>query len=99
MATRLDHFPDTERARSLLEESEARYRALIAQLPVVAYSATLDEPSTLLYVSPQIEALLGYTPDEFRRNDEIWPDRIHAGDEARVLAELRPCALTGEPVR
>jgi PAS domain S-box-containing protein len=97
MATRLDHFPDTERARSLLEESEARYRALIEQLPVVAYSATLDEPSTLLYVSPQIEALLGYTPDEFRRNDGIWPDRIHAEDRARVLGELRSCAASGGP--
>jgi PAS domain S-box-containing protein len=97
MATHFDHFSDTERARSLLEESEARYRALIEQLPVVAYSATLDEPSALLYVSPQIEALLGYTPDEFRGNNGIWPDRIHADDRARVLAELRSCALTGQP--
>jgi PAS domain S-box-containing protein len=97
MATHFDHFSDTARARSLLEESEARYRALIEQLPVVAYSATLDEPSALLYVSPQIEALLGYTPDEFRGNNGIWPDRIHADDRARVLAELRSCALTGQP--
>lgn len=97
MTTRVDHLTDTERARSRLEESEARYRALIEQLPVVAYSATLDEPSVLLYVSPQIESLLGYTPDECRRNDGIWPARIHAEDRARVLAELRSCAATGEP--
>src|SRR5690242_11907369 len=75
--------------------NEDHYRALVEQLPVVAYTATLDEPSVVLYVSPQIEALLSYTPDEFRRNDGVWPDGIHPEDRERVLAELRACRETG----
>ena len=63
MAMKLDHLTETERARSRLDEFEARYRGLVEQLPFVGYSATLDEPSILLYVSPRIESLLGYTPD------------------------------------
>ncbi len=84
-------------ARSRLDQSEDRYRALIEQLPVVAYTATLDEPRVLLYVSPQIEALLGYTPEEFRRSDGIWPEGIHPEDRERVVAELRACRATGRP--
>lgn len=98
MTANLGHLNETERARCLLQESEARYRALVEQLPVVAYTATLDEPSAVLYVSPQIEALLGYTPPELRRNDGIWPDRIHPEERERVLAELRTCRISGRPL-
>jgi PAS domain S-box-containing protein len=89
----------TARAHALsrLEQSEDRYRALVEQLPCVAYTATLDEPTAVLYVSPQIEALLGYTPEEFRRNEGIWPEGIHREDCERVLAELRACRATGRP--
>ena len=96
MAMKLDHLTETERARSRLDESEARYSALVEQRPLVAYSAILDEPSIVLYVSPPIESLLGYTPDECRRNDGIWPDRIHVEDRARALSDLRSCAATAE---
>lgn len=98
MATKLEHLADTHRARSLLEESEARYRALVEQLPVVVYTATLDERSAVLYVSPRIEMMLGYTPEEYGRNDGIWPDRIDAEDRERVLAELETCRTTGRPL-
>jgi PAS domain S-box-containing protein len=85
----------TDRIPANWEESEARYRALVEQLPVVAYTATLDEPSDFLYVSPQIEALLGYTPEDFLRKEGIWPDGIHLEDRPRVLSELRACRATG----
>lgn len=86
-----------EHALSRLDQSEDRYRALVEQLPWVAYTATLDEPNAVLYVSPQIKALLGYTPEEFRRNEGIWPEGIHPEDRGRVLAELRTCRATGRP--
>jgi diguanylate cyclase len=57
MTVKLGCLSETERARCLLEESEARYRSLIEQPPVVTYTATLDEPTARLYVSPQIEAI------------------------------------------
>lgn len=98
MTVNLGHLSETERARCLLEESEARYRALVEHLPVVTYTATLDEPSSVLYVSPRIEVLLGYTPDEYRRNKGIWPDRIHEDDRARVVAKLHACRTAALPL-
>src|SRR5262249_8498790 len=38
---------------------EVRYRVLVEHLPVIAYTAALDDTSSTLYVSPQLEAILG----------------------------------------
>src|SRR5579871_2256607 len=45
--------------------AEARYRTLVEQLPVVTFLAALDGGANELYVSPQIEALLGFSQKEW----------------------------------
>lgn len=52
-----------------LQESEAKYRALVKQIPAITCTAALDEASTTLYVSPQIESLLGISQTE-------WPSLL-----------------------
>ncbi len=47
-----------------LQEAEQRYRALVEQTPVVTYIDPHRPDHTSAYFSPQVEALLGYTPDE-----------------------------------
>ena len=81
-----------------LEQSEAKFRALVEQIPNTAvYMAALDERSTTLYVSPQISQILGYTQEEYKENPDLWAESIHPGDHARVIAELEHCHRTGEP--
>lgn len=70
---------EQSKALEKLRESEAKYRALVQQLPVITYIASLESPGKLLYVSPQI-SLLGYPP-------EYWLDaplgllkRVHKDD-------------------
>ena len=41
------------------------FRTILEQLPLVVYVDALDERSTSVYVSPQIERLLGYTAGEW----------------------------------
>ncbi len=72
----------TERA---IRESEARYRTLVEQLPAITYVAALDEASTMLYVSPQIEELMGFSPEEYKADPDIWRERLHPDDKERVL--------------
>jgi PAS domain S-box-containing protein len=72
----------TERA---LRDSEARYRTLVEQLPAITYVAALDDASTTLYVSPQIEHFIGVTPEEYRGDPDIWRERLHPDDRERVL--------------
>ena len=79
----------TERmtAEEQLREAEARYRALVEETPVVTYiDATGPEgPHASLYFSPQVESLLGYTPQELTGEEPLWPSLIHPDDREWVL--------------
>ena len=93
---------ERKRAEKTLQESEERYRALVEQTPAVTYIEALDEGEpehNLLYVSPQIEDVLGYPPEEWVENPELWEILIHPEDRERVLAEDSRTDATGEPFK
>lgn len=89
----------TERKRTeeALRESEAKYRTLVEQLPTITYTAALDEASTTLYVSPQVEQILGVSQAEYRGDCDFWRKRLHPEDRKRVMAELAFSHKTGQP--
>lgn len=74
-----------------LRTSEAKYRTLVEQVPAVTYVAALDERRSLLYVSPQVDTLLGYDPEEVKKDPTIWSRRLHPEDRERVLREVARC--------
>jgi two-component system, cell cycle sensor histidine kinase and response regulator CckA len=64
------------------------FREIVEHLPLVVYVDELDEKSTPIYVSPQIERLLGYTAAEWVADPELYLSSIHPEDRERVLAEI-----------
>ena len=64
------------------------FRAIVEQLPVVVYVDALDDRSSPLYVSPQIERLLGYTSEEWLADPELFVKSLHPDDRAWVLREI-----------
>ena len=52
-------------AGAALREAEARYRTLVEQIPAAVYVDPADALGSPLYVSPRVETLLGYAPDEW----------------------------------
>jgi len=82
-----------EAARTLAEE---RFRTLVEQLPVAVYTDAVDEVSTALYISPQYEALTGYSPEQRLRDPELWVRMLHPDDRERVLAESDATNASGE---
>ncbi len=81
-----------------LRQSEAKYRTLVEQIPAITYIISLAKGVDLLYVSPQIETLLGFSPEEWRADSrETWERQIHPDDRGRVLNEISHSFASGEP--
>jgi diguanylate cyclase (GGDEF)-like protein/PAS domain S-box-containing protein len=76
-----------------LGSADLRYRALVEKIPAVTFVAALDGDQTEFYVSPQIEALLGYSQKEWLDDPFLWYDRVHPDDRDRWAEEFaRTCA-------
>jgi PAS domain S-box-containing protein len=78
---------------------EARYRALVEQIPAVVFMAYLDRGIGEAYVSPQIEAALGFSQEEWLEDPVRWYSHIHPDDKQRWSAEAAEMFLTGNPLR
>jgi PAS domain S-box-containing protein len=75
------------------------YRILVEQIPAVVFVAFLDKGLSEAYVSPQIEAALGFTQEEWLGDPVLWYQQIHPQDKARWSAEAAQTLLTGDPLR
>jgi diguanylate cyclase (GGDEF)-like protein/PAS domain S-box-containing protein len=62
------------------------FQRLVEQLPVIVYTAELGERGAWRYVSPQVEEILGYRPEEFIRDPGLWASLLHPEDRKRALA-------------
>lgn len=83
----------TERkaANEQLRAAEERYRSLVEQLPAIIYAAEALAGGALrqtTYISPQVQPLLGYTPEEWLADPELWVKLLHPDDRAGVLKEV-----------
>jgi PAS domain S-box-containing protein len=75
------------RAEAALRESEERYRDLVERVPAVVYLADPGPHGAWTYVSPQIQRMLGFSPDEWLADPSLWRRQLHPDDRDRVLAE------------
>ncbi len=78
---------------------EAKYRALLEQIPAVVFMAYLDRGISEAYVSPQIEASLGYSREEWLEDPVRWYQHIHPSDKQRWSLEAAEMFLSGKPLR
>jgi diguanylate cyclase (GGDEF)-like protein/PAS domain S-box-containing protein len=89
---------DVERRRRVSAEEIIgdRYRSIVQHIPAVTYIDALDDSASTLYVSPQVEDLLGYTPHEWMNDSDLWLRIVHPDDRARAAAENQRHNETGE---
>jgi diguanylate cyclase (GGDEF)-like protein/PAS domain S-box-containing protein len=88
---------ERKRAQRALQEAEKRYRSLIENIPAVTYIHPAGDSAALSYMSPQIESVLGYTPEEYTSEPGFWMERLHPDDRDRVVAEDQRSDETLEP--
>jgi PAS domain S-box-containing protein len=91
--------PDEHSADARLRRAEAKYRALVEQIPAVTFMAPLDGSTSELYVSPQISEMLGYSAREWIEDPVLWYRQLHPDDKERWQARFANTVNAGEPFR
>jgi PAS domain S-box-containing protein len=94
-------FDVTERkeAEEQLRSSELVQSATVEHLPAIVYREPDEGPlSGNMYVSPQVEQVLGYTQEEWVESEvDFWAAHIHPEDAPTVLAANEHANATKEP--
>ncbi len=78
---------------------DARYRTLVEQIPAVIFMADLDKAIGEAYVSPHIEAVLGFSRQEWLDDPVRWYHQIHPEDKDRWSFEAAQMLVSGEPLK
>ncbi len=72
---------EIKQAKSALRKGEEKFRRILGSMPDVAWTA--DRQGRFVYVSPKVEALLGYSKPEIC-GALRWMNQIHPEDFGRV---------------
>jgi diguanylate cyclase (GGDEF)-like protein/PAS domain S-box-containing protein len=83
--------PDAEAA------GEDTFRAVVEQISAITYTwSWRDGEYFVVYASPQIASILGYTPEEWAADPTAWYDWVHPEDRNAVIEENKRCEFTAE---
>jgi PAS domain S-box-containing protein len=81
-----------------LRAAEGKYRTLVEQIPLASYINSTGMPVRTTYMSPQIEAMLGYPVSSWLQ-EGFFLGVVHPEDRERVLIEVERTHETGETFR
>ena len=88
---------ELERVNKSLRESEGKYHELVEHLPLVVYTSELGVTGVWAYVSPEIEGLLGFTPEEWMADPTLWNRQVHPADRDHQQRLEEQAYANGQP--
>ena len=80
-----------------LRDARSKYGALVEQIPAIVYIDLADGSMISTYVSPQIEEILGVTPQDYLDDPDLWSSMLHPEDRARAIETYTRGRETGDP--
>lgn len=72
--------------------ADEKYRLLVERVPAAVYIADIGADGRWQYVSPKIEKMLGFAPEEWMADPGLWLRQVHPEDRARALLADDPAA-------
>jgi len=82
-----------------LYQTEAKYKALVEQIPAITFIASFEGGLSEIYISPQVENVLGYTQKEWLGDPILWYERLHPDDKERWNQEFSKVIIFGQSFR
>jgi PAS domain S-box-containing protein len=84
-------------ATDRLHDAERRSRSVIETIPAVTYVDAVDDTMETLYVSPQVMSALGFSPQEWIEDADLWRRQVHPDDLDGVIRAIEEHHRTGAP--
>src|SRR5262245_10572876 len=78
-----------------LRGARQRLEYLLAVSPAIIYTTQASGDYACTFVSENLHAIMGYTPQEMTTDPKCWPARLHPEDAPRVFGELSPLIERG----
>src|SRR6516164_5969327 len=70
-------------------------RELLAASPAIIYTTQASGDYRCTFVSENLRAIMGYSPEEMTTDPKTWADHLHPEDAPRVLKEMGPLIERG----
>jgi PAS domain S-box-containing protein len=88
----------TEVTAQALRDSERKFRLLAENARDVVYRYRLAPNRGLEYVSPSVEAMTGYRPEECYADPDLWPNLVGASGWSELIREFDDRTYGARPV-
>jgi PAS domain S-box-containing protein len=73
-----------------LKGTRQRLQYLLAVSPAIIYTTKATGDYACTFVSENLRAIMGYTPQEMTTDPKGWPDHLHPDDAPRAFGEMLP---------
>ena len=70
-------------------------RELLAASPAIIYTTQASGDYRCTFVSENLRAIMGYSPEEMTTDPKTWADHLHPEDAPRILKEMGPLIERG----
>ncbi len=78
---------DRKQAEEIIRQSQEKYRVLAENIPAVVYTDLAYGLGETIYISPHVQHMLGYSPEDWVADPDLCNDLIHPEDRERVFKE------------
>ena len=89
---------EQKRTEEALRDAELLYRTLVEQTSVALYRDSAVDGGASIFITPQIETMIGYSQEEFTSQPDFWQSLLHPEDRQMVLDVNVRIIETGESI-